>query len=193
VATSTDGPQEEHHAPTSTAPERTEEETKRTAARRRALLIEVVLGVIGAGAVAATGVSGLPVWAVIAYSAGITAATALATSAAVGPESDRVISLWGTVAVLVALLVGTLVYVNQPATFAFVNYVNDSDVTLSPVAGAPPRSDYNALVLVAGEEHSAYCYVVVKGETWLFFKNGWAPRSDFHLPPEAHYDLPGPC
>lgn len=170
-----------------------EKEQKQRSARRRALLIEVVLGVIGAGAVAATGVSGLPVWAVTVYSIGIAAPVALATSAAVGTEPDRVLSLWGTVGVLVALLAGTLWYVNRPSPIAFVNYVPNQDVTLSPVAGAPPRSDYNASVLNAGEEQSAYCYLVYKGETWLNFKSGWAPRSAFHLPPEAHYDLPGHC
>jgi hypothetical protein len=179
------------------APRARKEEEKKRSARRRVLVIELVLGVIGAGAVAGTGVSGLPVWAVVSYSIGLTAATVLATSAAVGPESERVLSLWGTVVVLVALLAGTLLYVNRPTPVAFVNYVNDKDVTLSPVAGAPPRSEYNAAVLVAGEEHSAYCYVVFKGETWLFFKgsiqDGWAPRSAFHLPPEAHHDLPGLC
>jgi hypothetical protein len=146
------------------------------------------------GPIAATGVSGLPVLAVIAYSAGITAAIALATkAAAVDPESDPVPWLWGTVAVLVGLLVSTLVYVNWPTSVAFVNYVNDSSVTRSPYAGAPSRSEYDAAVLKAGEEHSAYCYVVYKGETWLMFKVGWAPRADFHLPPEAHHDLPGLC
>lgn len=170
---------------------------KRSARRRRALLIEVVLGVVGAGAVAATGVSGLPVWAVVLFSIGLTAATALATSAAVGPEADRLLSLWGAVIALALLLSGTLSYVNWPSPVAFVNYVNDKDVILSPVAGAPPRSEYNAAVLVAGEEHSAYCYLVFEGQTWLFFKgslqDGWAPRSAFHLPPEAHDDLPGHC
>ena len=170
---------------------------KKRPSRRRVLLIELLLGVIGAGAVAGTGVSGLPVWAVVSFSMGLTAATALVTSAAVGPESERVLSLWGTVVVLAALLAGTLLYASASGQVAFVNYVNDKDVILAPVAGAPPRSEYNAAVLVAGEEHSAYCYLVIKGETWLFFRgslqDGWAPRSDFHLPPEAHHDLPGLC
>jgi hypothetical protein len=169
----------------------------RRPSRRNVLLAEVILGAIGAGAVAGTGVSGLPVWAVVLFSMGITAAVALATKAAVGPESERVRSLWATVSVLVALFIGTLLYVNLPGRAAFVNYVNDQDVVLSPVAGAGPRTGYDAAVLVAGEEHPAYCYVIVKGETWLFFKgtvqDGWARLSAFHLSPEAHSDLPERC
>lgn len=43
----------------------------------------------------------------------------------VGPESERVLSLWGTVTVLVALLSGTLVYVNVAGRVALVNHVSD--------------------------------------------------------------------
>src|SRR3954454_23034549 len=51
------------------------DEQKEGSAHRRVLFAEVVLGTIGAGTVAATGVSGLPVWAVVLFSAGLTAAT----------------------------------------------------------------------------------------------------------------------
>lgn len=180
-----------------TSVKKSKPEQRKSATRRRLLTAELVIGAIGSAAVAATGVSGLPAWAIVLFSVGLTAATASATSAAVGPRSDRVLSLWIAVGLLAALLAGTLIYVNASGPVPFVNYVNDQPVVLSPVAGTHPRTDPEAPVLDPGEEHSAYCYVVVKGATWLFFKgniqDGWAPLADFHLPPEAHNKLPGPC
>jgi hypothetical protein len=169
-----------------------EKAQKRRSTRRRALITEVVIGAPGAGAVGGTDVSSLPVWAVIAFSIGLTVAAALASSAAVGPESERVLSLWLTVVSLTVLLSGTLLYANWPHV-AFVNHVGDKHVPLSPEPGAPPRSNYDSHVLIAGEGQSVQCYVVAKGKTWLSFKSGWAPRSAFLLPPEAHHDLPAPC
>jgi hypothetical protein len=177
------------------APSTPNEGRRRHRSRWRERLFEVALGAVGAGVLAWTGLSGLPAWAVVSFSIGVAAAIALVTAAAVGSRSERVPILWATVGVLVTLLASTLIY---PAVqVPFVNYVNDNDVTLSPVAGAPPRSGPTATFLPAGEEHSAYCYVNVNGATWLFFKGnlqgGWALRSAFHLPPEGHHDLPQPC
>jgi hypothetical protein len=167
------------------------------AARRRVLLVEAGFLVVGAAATAASGGFGLPVWAVVVLCVGFTAATTFASNAAVGPESERVFSLWATVVMLAALLVGIVVYVNRPGGPRFVQYINSKDVVLSPFAGAPPRSDYNAAVLIPNEEHSAECYVVVRGEPWLFFQgsseDGWAPRSAFRLAPDAHATLPAGC
>ncbi|MGB6161766.1 MAG: hypothetical protein WCF33_01205 [Pseudonocardiaceae bacterium] len=168
---------------------------RRHRSRWRERLFEVALGAVGAGVLAWTGLSGLPAWAVVSFSIGVAAAIALVAAAAVGPKSERVPILWATVGVLVTLLASTLFYL--AVQVPFVNYVNDKDVTLSPVAGAPPRNGPTAALLPAGEEHSAYCYVNVNGAPWLFFKgnlqDGWALRSAFHLPPEGHHDLPQPC
>ena len=87
-----------------------------------------------------------------------------------------------------------MLYVSWPEGPAFINVVNDRSVTLSPVAGAPPRDSYDALVLEEHEEHSANCYVRVAGKVWFAFGgNGWAPQSAFHLAPEEDHSLPERC
>jgi hypothetical protein len=75
----------------------------------------------------------------------------------------------------------------------FVNVIPNKNVTMSPEAGTPPRTGGDALVLSEGEEQSASCYVVVRGETWLKFRNGWAPLPAFHYPAGVTERLPAPC
>jgi hypothetical protein len=45
--------------------------------------------------------------------------------------------------VLFALIVGVLIYVNEPSA-SFINYVANKSVTLSGVAGERPRTDLAA-------------------------------------------------
>jgi len=156
-------------------------------------------GAVTAGILAVVGVAGLPSWAIVALSVAITAASSLATNALIGPVSQRVGSLWVTIAVLLAVIIGTFVYLAFPAGPSFVNYVPNREVVLSGVAGASPRTEYDAPVFAPGEEDSSDCYVIYHGRVWLAFQTstsyglGWAPLADFHLAPDAQAALPPNC
>jgi len=159
---------------------------------RVVLLVEVASGAAVAGIGAVAGLFGLPAWAVVLLAVDFTAFVMFWTHAAIGPTEERVRSLWGASFVLLALLVGVLIYVNWPIASS-VYYVPDKDVTLSGVAGEPPRTEYNAPALSSEDEYLADCYVVVHGQVWLAFRAGWAQASELHLAPDAHSALPAQC
>jgi hypothetical protein len=164
-----------------------------SARNRAVLLLEVSSCAVATAIAAAIGVSGLPVWAIVAMVAAFTAVIALWTKAAIGPVGERVRSLWGASLVLAGLIAGILIYVNGP-TVPFVNYVANKTVTLSGVAGQPPSTEFDAPTMGPEVENSANCYVVVHGQIWLEFgHNGWAPAADFHPAPDAHSALPRAC
>lgn len=160
--------------------------------RRLALLVEVVSGALVAGIGAAVGLFGLPAWTVVLLAIGLTVAVMLWTRAAIGPIEERVRCLWGASFVLLAILIGVLVYINRPVASS-VYYVPYKEVTLSGVAGEPARAEYNAPGLSSESEYLADCYVVVRGQIWIEFSAGWARDSELRLAPDAHGALPGHC
>lgn len=175
---------------------------------RKLNLAPLFVGIITVGvAVVSTilGILTLPVWALATAVALVTiwsvAITYALTEGRQGTDEQAIIGqlkskirgyFVGNLSLLL-LIIGIVVYMALPGTPPFVNVIPNTDVTLSPEAGAPPRTSYNATVLVGGEEQSAYCYVVVRGKTWLDFRDGWAPLSEFHYPAGISARLPPPC
>ena len=105
----------------------------------------------------------------------------------------RVLGLVAANGLLVALVLGIWIYGSLSSGSGFVNFVPNQNVLLSPEAGAPPRTTYDAPILLAGELQSAYCHVVVDGATWLDFRGGWAQLSAFHYPAGYSHRLPPSC
>jgi hypothetical protein len=140
--------------------------------KHRVPIIPVSVALIAAvagTAVTLIGVSNVPRWALALLTAGVTLVGAFASNSLTASKTDeKIISLWIAVALLVTILVGQWVF---QATWApaFVNLVPIRDITLSPTPGAPPRSNYDAPVLIGGEEQSTYCYVRIGKQIWLNF------------------------
>jgi hypothetical protein len=163
-----------------------------------------VIGSLVAAVLALIGVSPLPAWALFLLVAGVSfwgAAISYAFTveqngvtppAELKQQKSRVTALAVGNVVLLAITLGTWVYVAWPAT-AFVDVVPYSFVVLSPEAGAAPRNSFDAIGLTAGELQSAFCYVTVGGKTWLEFRAGWAPLSEFHYPNGFQPQLPALC
>ena len=184
----------EHEVPPNHAP--------RTGVRgdkRRLPIVPISVAIIAAAAgtaITLIGVSNIPKWALALLTAGVTLAGALASNGLTASTmSEKILSLWLTVGLLVAILVGQWIFQAAwiPTVPAFVNVVPTQDVTLSATPGAPPRSDYNAPVLIGGEEQSTYCYVKLGREIWLNFRSGWAPLSDFRNVEGFALQLPAVC
>ena len=104
--------------------------------RRLALLVEVVSGALVAGIGAAVGLFGLPAWAVVLLAIGFTVAVMLWTRAAIGPIEERVRCLWGASFVLLAILIGVLVYINRPVASS-VYYVPYKEVRCLALLASP--------------------------------------------------------
>ena len=164
--------------------------------RRRIPIIPILVAITTAAAgtaVTLIGVSNAPRWALALLTAGVTLAGAFAANGLTAPTTgEKVISLWITVALLGAILVGQWIFQAAWAP-AFVNLVPVRDVTLSPTPGAPPRSSFDAQVLIGGEEQSTYCYVQIGRQVWLNFRDGWAPLSDFRNVEGFALQLPQVC
>jgi hypothetical protein len=162
--------------------------------RRWLLAAELAVGAIVTAVIAVLGLSQLPPWAVALSSVGVYVAGVGVGYALIGRKADRVRNLTVATAALAATLLGTWIYAAAASQApAFVNFVPNHDVTLSGEAGGIPRTSSDSAGLQGGELQSAYCWVDVKGQTWLDFQSGWGRLSDFHRPAGEPLRLPRRC
>jgi hypothetical protein len=135
-----------------------------------------VIGIIVSTAVAVVGTASVPLWAILLVGADLTGVGYALTSAVTGGDTKDTelgiakrhnFALWASTVLLVFLVGGVFLY-HESSSQGLVNVVPDNDIVLSPQPGAPPRGEYNAPSLIAGEPQTTTCYVRVHGQVWLF-------------------------
>jgi hypothetical protein len=166
--------------------------TQKERKAERAALITLVLGTAASITTDVLGVSGLPSWAFLAASAGVTLAASVLAYAALAAR-HRVPALWVAVALLALSLFGSWIY-DAESGRGSANFVADTFVPFSFQPGGPPDSSYNAKGLTEGAVNTAHCYVTVKGAVWLDFGNDqWLARTAVHPAPGFPDRLPPRC
>ena len=173
-------------------------DTRAEGGKRWPVLAAAVVSATGAAAVTIVGLAVLPRWAIFLTALDLSAVLTLITSALTDAKY-RVVSLWVSNGLLIALIAGIAIYNLVPQYDITVNVVPNTNVTLSYQAGSVPDvNDPNSVVLPAGKDETATCYSAVNGKVWLYFhfsdeQAGWAPFSDFHYDPGLAHSLPSSC